>query len=242
MLDDFSAGNTSVHNSIAAIHDQALAGSCETVTGVQLDFRILRHLVSMGHQLRLDVVAEGVENREIYDLVLSTGCTYAQGYHFYRPLALPDFLEVIKSKPRWMNYPFGLEYLAQIDHIDFRRDLSAKRWCWLLIFQMVKSGKERLTGYPCWIIQIVYWASGIPRFWKEHPDAYDFEKLGAVHEQFHLTAKAILPAAKQQKPMDVIKIDFYYHKSIERNHENYSGTGNQQNIGALSTCEWRVEN
>lgn len=50
------------------------------------DAQIVRSTIELAHNLGLKVVAEGVENREIWDRLVELGCDEAQGYHLSRPL------------------------------------------------------------------------------------------------------------------------------------------------------------
>lgn len=56
------------------------------------DQAIVQATLSLGHNLGLEVVAEGVESREVWDLLHAMGCDHAQGYYMSKPLA-PDALE-----------------------------------------------------------------------------------------------------------------------------------------------------
>jgi EAL domain-containing protein (putative c-di-GMP-specific phosphodiesterase class I) len=47
---------------------------------------IVKTILSLGKNLRMKVVAEGVETREQMTLLKSLGCEFAQGYLFSRPL------------------------------------------------------------------------------------------------------------------------------------------------------------
>lgn len=47
---------------------------------------IVKTILSLGKNLRMKVVAEGVETREQMNLLKSLGCEFAQGYLFSRPL------------------------------------------------------------------------------------------------------------------------------------------------------------
>jgi len=50
------------------------------------DMVIVRSIIDLGHNLGLKVVAEGVENQPIKDLLIKLGCDGVQGYYFSRPL------------------------------------------------------------------------------------------------------------------------------------------------------------
>jgi EAL domain-containing protein (putative c-di-GMP-specific phosphodiesterase class I) len=46
----------------------------------------VRSTIDLGHNLGLQVVAEGVEDLAVWNLLLSLGCDDAQGYFMSRPL------------------------------------------------------------------------------------------------------------------------------------------------------------
>ncbi|MFM2058363.1 MAG: hypothetical protein RLY71_2748 [Pseudomonadota bacterium] len=52
---------------------------------------IVRAIVSMGHSLQLELVAEGVETREQADFLHGLGCHLAQGWLYGKPLPRHDF-------------------------------------------------------------------------------------------------------------------------------------------------------
>ena len=57
---------------------------------------IVTSVIELGHNLRLRVVAEGVENSAVMDRLQSMGCDLAQGFHIARPMpigALIDWLQ-----------------------------------------------------------------------------------------------------------------------------------------------------
>lgn len=55
------------------------------------DAIIVRSTVDLGHNLNLKVVAEGVENTEVWDLLTKIGCDYGQGYFMGKPMPEKDF-------------------------------------------------------------------------------------------------------------------------------------------------------
>lgn len=56
------------------------------------EFTIVRSMIDLGHNLGLEVVAEGVEHREDLELLARLGCDLVQGYHISRPMPLDDLL------------------------------------------------------------------------------------------------------------------------------------------------------
>jgi len=61
------------------------------------DRAITSTILSMGRGLRLEVLAEGVETQEQYDILRGFGCELVQGYHFSRPLPPEQFVAFLKS-------------------------------------------------------------------------------------------------------------------------------------------------
>ena len=62
------------------------------------DGEIARAIIAMAHALRLEVVAEGVENTQQLDFMRSFNCDFIQGYYFSRPLSADDFARLLKGK------------------------------------------------------------------------------------------------------------------------------------------------
>lgn len=54
------------------------------------DAVIVRSTIDLAHNLGLKVVAEGIENKDIYDLLIILGCDIAQGYYISHPLPLNE--------------------------------------------------------------------------------------------------------------------------------------------------------
>jgi EAL domain-containing protein (putative c-di-GMP-specific phosphodiesterase class I) len=60
------------------------------LTTVPRDRLIVASLIALAHDLGLDVVAEGVENAQIWNALTTLDCDVAQGYGIARPMAFPD--------------------------------------------------------------------------------------------------------------------------------------------------------
>lgn len=67
-------------------------------TGDSVARAILESSVQMGHALGMNVVAEGAETQEDWDLLATIGCDEVQGYVAAKPMAAEDF---IAWKIRW---------------------------------------------------------------------------------------------------------------------------------------------
>jgi diguanylate cyclase (GGDEF)-like protein len=62
------------------------------------DAAIIRAIVQMARALRLEVMAEGVENAETEELLREIGCDGMQGYHLARPMKALAFREWLRER------------------------------------------------------------------------------------------------------------------------------------------------
>ncbi len=62
------------------------------------DAVIVRATIDLAHNLGLKVVAEGVENTDVWDLLEMLGCDVIQGYYIRKPLAAVDLTKWIQSR------------------------------------------------------------------------------------------------------------------------------------------------
>lgn len=60
-------------------------------------FVILKHTVEMLKSLKKRIVVEGVETREMAQLLIDMGCDYLQGYYFQKPIPGEQYLEFLKE-------------------------------------------------------------------------------------------------------------------------------------------------
>lgn len=61
------------------------------------DRTLVKGIIDMVHALGIEVVAEGVENHDMAVLLQNMNCDLVQGYHYCRPIADKDFLNLIKE-------------------------------------------------------------------------------------------------------------------------------------------------
>jgi len=88
-IDDFGTGYSSL-GYLATLPVNAVKIDRQFVIPMTIDHRreaIVRATIALGHDLGFEVVAEGVEDRETWELLAALGCDVAQGYHIARPMA-----------------------------------------------------------------------------------------------------------------------------------------------------------
>ncbi len=62
---------------------------------------IVRMIIELAHLLGKEVVAEGVESRDQYDILSKLHCDIIQGYYFSKPLNETNALEYLRREERW---------------------------------------------------------------------------------------------------------------------------------------------
>ena len=74
--------------------DKSFIDKIETEEG----YALCRSIIELAHALSLELIAEGVETENQFELLKHLGCEYAQGYLFSRALPKPAFLELLGFK------------------------------------------------------------------------------------------------------------------------------------------------
>jgi len=87
-VDDFGTGYATMKQfkNIPATELKIDKSFVQEMTSSQQDRIMVRKTIEMGHELAMNVVAEGVETPEQLNLLRSYGCDSAQGYLFSRPI------------------------------------------------------------------------------------------------------------------------------------------------------------
>jgi diguanylate cyclase (GGDEF)-like protein/PAS domain S-box-containing protein len=100
-LDDFGTG----YSSLAYLKELPLEqlkidrSFVNDILSAGNDAAIVRAIITMGHNLGLSVVAEGVESQAQWDILLAEGCDIGQGYHFNRPMPIEEFEYALGERP-----------------------------------------------------------------------------------------------------------------------------------------------
>ena len=102
-LDDFGTG----YSSLSYLHrlpidslkiDKSFVDRMETIAE---NADIVGTIVALGHRLKLDIIAEGVETLDQAHLLKQLDCQYAQGYYFAKPLPRDAATQLLKQNKRW---------------------------------------------------------------------------------------------------------------------------------------------
>lgn len=98
-LDDFGTGFSSLSN-LKRFPIDSVKIDRSFVRDIAFDSddaAIVASIISIAEQLRLTVIAEGVENEAQMDFLSERGCDEAQGYLFSPPLSGDDFLAILRG-------------------------------------------------------------------------------------------------------------------------------------------------
>ena len=116
-IDDFGSGFSALNLlkdldvDVVKIDREFLQTSAHTARGRT----VIRSVIMMCRDLKIDVVTEGVETQEHIDLLKKCGCQIVQGFFYSRPLPVADFIR------------FANEYLSNIQaNFTFRLNGNLK--------------------------------------------------------------------------------------------------------------------
>ncbi len=103
-LDDFGTGYSSL-SYLLSFPVNVLKIDKSFVEWMHIDEQsseIVKSVTALAHNMKMQVVAEGIESQEHFAIARSFGCDYGQGYLFSRPLPAHEatvFLERFRAKP-----------------------------------------------------------------------------------------------------------------------------------------------
>ena len=109
-IDDFGAGFSALNLlkdlpvDTIKLDKEFLQGSTDDVRGK----KVLKNIISLCKDLKLEVVTEGVETKPQIDFVTSCGCRIAQGFYYAKPLPIDAFEEFAReyAKNKLESYVF----------------------------------------------------------------------------------------------------------------------------------------
>lgn len=104
-LDDFGTGLSSLSH-LQQLPVQTLKidrSFIKKITQNQVSWALVKNMITIGHDLGMHVVAEGIEHREEAELLTEHNCDMGQGYLFSKPLTPEDIISFCNS-PQDFNY------------------------------------------------------------------------------------------------------------------------------------------
>lgn len=60
--------------------------------------KIIKTIIKISHDNKLKVVAEGVETKEQYEELVNQGVDLIQGFYFYKPMPVNEYLDIVEKK------------------------------------------------------------------------------------------------------------------------------------------------
>lgn len=99
-MDDFGSGYSSL-NALREISVDILKIDLRFLPTRKNDLKantILKYVVKMAEELNMDIVVEGVENKEQEEFMLNLGCRVAQGYFYYKPVSVEEYEKEIMEE------------------------------------------------------------------------------------------------------------------------------------------------
>ena len=92
-IDDFGTGFSSLSR-LKTFPIDLLKIDIDFVSGIssgsEKDMAIIKSIIQISENLKIDILAEGVETEEQYEYLKDNGCGIIQGYYFYKPMAASD--------------------------------------------------------------------------------------------------------------------------------------------------------
>lgn len=98
MMDDFGSGYSSL-NMLSSMPVDVIKLDMQFLEMDEKEeekgVSIIESVVNMAHQMKIPIVAEGVERRRHEAMLQRMGCRYMQGYYYYKPMNQTAFEELI---------------------------------------------------------------------------------------------------------------------------------------------------
>lgn len=94
-IDDFGSGYSSFNflKDVCADVIKIDRGFLKKSSHEERGEQILRSIISLSHDIGMDVITEGVENVDQLSMLAKMNCDWFQGYYFSKPIAVGDFEE-----------------------------------------------------------------------------------------------------------------------------------------------------
>jgi diguanylate cyclase (GGDEF)-like protein/PAS domain S-box-containing protein len=111
-IDDFGTGYSCL-SWLPSLRCKSLKIDYSFVTGMMRDahsLEIIRTIVALAHNLKMNVIAEGIETKAQLDVLRSLGCRFGQGFYLSRPLSAADAERMIEGGATEDSQPAGMDF------------------------------------------------------------------------------------------------------------------------------------
>lgn len=101
-LDDFGTGESSLVT-LNKMNVNEIKIDASYIRRIKYDedaLRMVKSIISLAKSMGIQVLAEGVENKEELDILINLGCDKAQGYYFSKPVTFDKALEMRFKRAR----------------------------------------------------------------------------------------------------------------------------------------------
>ena len=102
-IDDFGTGHSSL-NYLRRLPIEILKidkSFIDDILNSDEDKTLVGGIITMVHALGVEVVAEGVESRQIADVLKAMGCDLVQGYHYCPPVSEQEFIALLQAQTHY---------------------------------------------------------------------------------------------------------------------------------------------
>ncbi|GLS91548.1 hypothetical protein GCM10007916_26170 [Psychromonas marina] len=110
-IDDFGTGYSSLRYLKELPLDQLKIDQSfvRDIINQPKDAMIVTTIISIANNLELNVIAEGVENKEQVTMLIDKGCMQFQGYYFSKPKTAADFTQYLEEQAIDNVHQFGIK-------------------------------------------------------------------------------------------------------------------------------------
>ena len=100
-MDDFGSGYSSIMLlNLLKLDVMKIDKSLLTASGDSSRMeKVLSSVIEMGKKLNMEIICEGIEEREQEELLLKHGCHYGQGFIYAKPMPEEEFADFLNTKP-----------------------------------------------------------------------------------------------------------------------------------------------
>ena len=100
-MDDFGSGYSSL-NMLSGLNVDVIKLDAQFINVNEEEkakgVHILESIVNMTKSLAIPIIVEGAETKRQIDFLVGIGCRYVQGYYFYKPMPVADFVPLINQE------------------------------------------------------------------------------------------------------------------------------------------------